>query len=112
MVLGISIGTTVLAFLFSPFIRFFVRTIFRTPQESRNLEHIHRDALIEFVRNWNNFKPYTPPSLHPTFDTLYRRYLQQKANLIIEEAEAGKLIDAVIVRCIEEHTRKLGDITL
>ena len=73
---------------------------------------INSGVLIEFVRNWQELKQHTPEVLHEQLDDLYLQYVQQRANLNLDEQEATLLLNKIFVECMKEHVEKFEDVAL
>ena len=103
--LGENIGS-----LCKPVVNFFVNELYPlSEQGDDDYGNCHHRALTAFVRNWNEFKQYTPQLLHAQFDALYVEYLEAGGRLKINNADAMQVIKHVVACCIEQQNQKLAE---
>lgn len=109
-VFGVWMIGGVLSITYEPLIQFIVSAYCRVMGSSivDKQQFLHKDILIEFIKSWNEFKPHIPLFLHQQFDDVYLLYLQQGADLILNDEQAAYLINGIIMNCIQEHNRVLN----
>ncbi len=108
---GGALGGGFIGVAYYPIINFIVTMIEASvDDETQTSELIKKDALLEFVRRWPEFKQYAPSSLAQTFDDLYANYMKQGALLVFTDQDVAHLIDTILIECINEHTKKIGDV--
>jgi hypothetical protein len=107
---GVGIVGSLLSSVYRPVIKFLVTSMYLLMGNPiiEQQKFLHKEVMIEFIKNWHEFKPHMPILLHQQLDDLYLLYLQQGSALILTDEQAAYLINGIIMNCIQEHLRVLN----